>query len=133
LKGNTVNTIPYSCRSQIPRGAAAASDSRPDSGTGGRLFEVNIWMCQYGRPFPRKFSVEDAIAMLKEEGAGIQGKKSCSSSAPAPGSRLKTGRDRQWHLSTDILSHILSDMQCNYISDRISDTISAMNVIDNGI
>jgi hypothetical protein len=42
LKGNTVNTIPYSCRSQIPRGAAAASDSRPDSGTGSRPFEVNI-------------------------------------------------------------------------------------------
>ena len=39
LKGNTVtvNTIPHSCRSQIPRGAAA--DSRPDSWTGSRLFE----------------------------------------------------------------------------------------------
>ena len=32
LKGNTVNTNPHSCRSQIPKGAAA--DSRPDSGTG---------------------------------------------------------------------------------------------------
>ncbi len=42
LKGSKVNTIPYSCRSQIPRGAAAASDSRQDSGTGSRLFEVNI-------------------------------------------------------------------------------------------
>ena len=63
LKGNTVKTIPHSCRSQIPRGAAA--DSRPDSGTGSRLFEVNIWMWKYhdGRPFPRKFSVEEAVAL----------------------------------------------------------------------
>jgi hypothetical protein len=64
LKGNTVNTIPYSCRSQIPRGAA--TDSRPDSGTGSRLFEVNIWMWQYGRSFRRKFSVEEAVAMQKK-------------------------------------------------------------------
>ena len=42
LKGNTVNTIPHSCWSQIPRGAAA--DSRPASRTWSRLFEVNIWM-----------------------------------------------------------------------------------------
>ena len=64
LKRNTVNTIPYSCRSQIPRGATA--DSRPDSGAGSRLFEVNIWMWQYGRPFQRKFSVEEAVAMRKK-------------------------------------------------------------------
>jgi hypothetical protein len=28
--------------------------SRQDSGTGSRLFEVNIWMWRYGRSFPRK-------------------------------------------------------------------------------
>jgi hypothetical protein len=65
LTGSTVNTIPYSCRSQIPRGAAA--DSRRESGTGGRLFEVNIWMCKYERPFPLKISMEDAVAMRKKE------------------------------------------------------------------
>jgi hypothetical protein len=64
FKGKTVHTIPYSCRSQIPREAAA--DSRPDSGTGSRLFEVNIWMWTYGRPFPRKFSVVEAVAMRKK-------------------------------------------------------------------
>ena len=64
LKGNTVNTIPHSCRSQIPRGAPA--DSRPDNGTGSRLFEIDIWMWKYGRPFPRKFSVEEAVALLKK-------------------------------------------------------------------
>jgi hypothetical protein len=64
LKGNTVNTIPHSCRPQIPRGFAA--DSRPDNGTGSRLFEVNIWMWKYGRPFPRKYSVEEAVALLKK-------------------------------------------------------------------
>jgi hypothetical protein len=63
LKGNTVNTIPHSCRSQIPRGAAA--DSRPDSRTGSRLFEVNIWMWKYRRPFPRKYSVEEVVALRK--------------------------------------------------------------------
>jgi hypothetical protein len=103
LKGNTVNTIPYSCRSQIPKGAAA--DSRQDSWTGSRPFDVNIWMCQwqYGRPFPRKFSVEEAVAMQKKKGAGIQGKRSCNSSVQALGSRLKNG------------------------------CAGAMNVIDNGI
>ena len=34
-----------------------SADYRPDSGTGSRLFEVNIWMWKYGRPFPRKSSV----------------------------------------------------------------------------
>ena len=63
MKGNAVNTIPYCCRPQIPREAAA--DFRPDSGTGSRLFEVNIWMWKYGRPFPRKFSVDEAVAMQK--------------------------------------------------------------------
>ena len=64
LKGNTVNTNPHSCRSQIPKGAAA--DSRPDNGTGSRLFEVNISILKYGRPFPRKYSVEEAVALRKK-------------------------------------------------------------------
>jgi hypothetical protein len=38
-------------------------------------------MWKYGRPFPRKFSVKEAVAMQKKEGAGIQGKRSCNSSA----------------------------------------------------
>ena len=40
LNGNTANTIPHKYRSRIPRKASA--DSRPDSGTGIRLFEVNV-------------------------------------------------------------------------------------------
>ncbi len=40
LNGNTANTIPHKYRSRISREAAA--DSRPDSGTGSRLFEVNV-------------------------------------------------------------------------------------------
>ncbi len=40
LNGNSVNTIPHCFRGKIPREAAA--DSRPDSGTGIRLFEINI-------------------------------------------------------------------------------------------
>ena len=48
--------------------AWAAADSRPDRGTGSRLFdpEVNIWMWRYGRTFPQEFSVADAVAMRKE-------------------------------------------------------------------
>jgi hypothetical protein len=61
LKENLLNTIPHSLRHAVPAGAAA--DSRPDSGTGSRLFEVNIWMWRYGRAFPRKISVEDAEEM----------------------------------------------------------------------
>ena len=44
----------------------AGADSRPDSGTGSRLFEVNIWMWRYGRAFPRKISVEDAAEMRRK-------------------------------------------------------------------
>ncbi len=49
LNGNTANTIPHKYRSRIPRKASA--DSRPDSGTGIRLFKVNIWVWRYGGPF----------------------------------------------------------------------------------
>ena len=40
LRGNKNNTIPYSLLYEVPDGAAA--DSRHDSGTGSRLFEVNV-------------------------------------------------------------------------------------------
>ncbi len=40
LRGNKNNTIPHSLRYEVPGGAAA--DSRHDSGTGSRLFEVNF-------------------------------------------------------------------------------------------
>jgi hypothetical protein len=42
LNGNSVNTIPHCFRGKIPREAAA--DSRLNSGTGGRLFKINMWM-----------------------------------------------------------------------------------------
>ena len=63
LNWNSSNTIPYRYRGVIP--AEAAADSRPDSGTGSRLFEINIWMWRYGRTFPREVSVADAVAMWK--------------------------------------------------------------------
>ena len=64
LNGNTINTIPHKYRSRIPREAAA--DSRPDSGTGSRLYEINIWMWRYGRTFPRAISVEQAVDLRKK-------------------------------------------------------------------
>ena len=64
LDGNKDNTIPYCMRHKVPDGAAA--DSRQDSGTGSRLFEVNIWMWNYGRAFPRKISVAGAEEMRRK-------------------------------------------------------------------
>ena len=65
LKGNLHNTIPHSLRNNVPAGAAA--DSRPNSGTGSRLFEVNMWpgMWSYRRALPRKISVENAEEMRR--------------------------------------------------------------------
>ena len=65
LNGNTRNTIQYKYRGAVP--AEAAADSRQDSGTGSRLFEINIWMWRYGRTFPREFSVAAAAAMRKQQ------------------------------------------------------------------
>ena len=64
MMGNKHNTIPYALRYEVPEGAAA--ESRLDSGTGSRLFEVNIWMWRYGRAFPRKVSVKDAEEMRRD-------------------------------------------------------------------
>ena len=63
LNGNTSNTIPYRYRGAIP--VEAAADSRPDSGTGSRLFEINIWMGRYGRMFPRE--ITQAVADADSE------------------------------------------------------------------
>jgi hypothetical protein len=62
-RGNKQNTIPHALRYHVPTGASA--DSRPNSGTGSRLFEVNIWMWRYGRAFPRKITVKDAQEMRR--------------------------------------------------------------------
>jgi hypothetical protein len=66
LNGNTANTIQHKYRSRIPRDTAA--DSRPNSGTGSRLFdsEVNVWMWRYGRTFPREITVEQAVELRKK-------------------------------------------------------------------
>jgi hypothetical protein len=64
LNGNSVNSIPHCFRGKIPREASA--DSRPDSGTGSRLFEINMWMWRYGRTFPRQISVDQAVELRKK-------------------------------------------------------------------
>ena len=38
----------------------------PDSGTGSRLFEINIWMWRYGRTFPREITVSDSVDLRKK-------------------------------------------------------------------
>ncbi len=49
---------------KIPKEAAA--DSRPGSGTGSRLFEINMSVWRYGRTFPRQFFVEQAVEVRKK-------------------------------------------------------------------
>jgi hypothetical protein len=63
MMGNKQNTIPQALQYHVSNGAAA--DSRSNSGTASRLFEVNIWMWRYGRAFPRKISVKDAEEMRR--------------------------------------------------------------------
>jgi hypothetical protein len=64
LNGNSVNSIPHFFRGKIPREAAAYS--RPDSGTGSRLFEINMWIWRYGRTFPRQISLDKAVELRKK-------------------------------------------------------------------
>jgi hypothetical protein len=64
LNGNSVNTIPHCFRGKIPREAAA--DSRPDSGTASRFFEINMWMWRYGRTISRQISVDQAVKFRKK-------------------------------------------------------------------
>ncbi len=62
MVGNEQYAIQHALRCEVLDDAAA--DFRPNSRTGSRLFEVNIWMWHCGRAFPRKISVEDADEML---------------------------------------------------------------------
>jgi hypothetical protein len=64
LNGNSANTIFHCFRGKITREASA--DSRPDNGTGSRLFEMNMWMWRYGRTFPRQISVDQAVELRKK-------------------------------------------------------------------
>jgi hypothetical protein len=60
----SINTIPHCFGGKIEREAAA--ESRPDSWTGSRLFEINIWMWRYGRTFPRQISLDQAMEFSKK-------------------------------------------------------------------
>ena len=40
---------------------SGAADTRPDSGNGSRLYELNLWMWRYGRGQARKVSVAKAM------------------------------------------------------------------------
>ena len=47
---------------------------------------VNIWMWQYGRAFPREYSLKEGVPIRKkqlQESRLIQGQTCCNSSAPA--------------------------------------------------
>ncbi len=53
VMGNKQNTIQHALQYEVPHGAA--TDSRPNSGTGSHLFEVNIWMWWGLFNFPPSF------------------------------------------------------------------------------
>jgi hypothetical protein len=51
IGGNSHPTIPHSFKDDRGLGSAS-SDTQRDRGNGSRLYEVNIWMCLYGRGHP---------------------------------------------------------------------------------
>ena len=59
VEGNSQPTIPHSFRRHELAGGAA--DTRPDSGNGSRLYEVNLWMWRSGRGHERKVPVLEAM------------------------------------------------------------------------
>ena len=64
MDGQKHPTIPYRFRKENLGGAIA--DSRPDNGTGSRLYELNIWLWNYGRSLPRPISVADTDKVLQK-------------------------------------------------------------------
>ena len=62
VAGNTQPTIPHGfARGGRAALGAGAADTRPDSGNGSRLYELNLWMWRYGRGQERKVSVAKAM------------------------------------------------------------------------
>ena len=62
VAGNTHPTIPHGfARSGRAVLGSGAADTRPDSGNGSRLYELNLWMWRYGRGQARKVSVAKAM------------------------------------------------------------------------
>ena len=62
VAGNTQPTIPHGfARGGRAALGAGAADTRPDSGNGSRLYELNLWMWRYGRGQERKVSVTKAM------------------------------------------------------------------------
>ena len=64
MAGNKHPTIPSCMRGKNL--VEATADCRPDSGTGSKLFEVNVWLWKYGRSLPRKCTVEEAEDMRRK-------------------------------------------------------------------
>ncbi len=102
LKSISVNTIPHCFRGKIPREAAA--DSRPDSGTGSRIFQINMWMWHYGRTFPRQISVDQAVEFRKkrvQEAPWLVALRLFGAGVMQPGQRELSLRS-EWHWANAI-------------------------------
>ena len=100
VAGNTHPTIPHGfARSGRAVLGSGAADTRPDSGNGSRLYELNLWMWRYGRGQARKVSVAKAmearVKRLREARgrAGETVKRRRAASASRAGGREAAARD----------------------------------------
>ena len=76
LMGSDFPTIPASIRGMGARFAYGKADAPGNPGTGGELFEVNMWAMQFARPKPRQYSVreaEDRRSAVREQAAAKRG------------------------------------------------------------
>ena len=64
MDGQKHPTVPHRFRKAELGGAIP--DSRPDSGTGSRLYELNVWLWNYGRSLPRPISVAETDKIVQK-------------------------------------------------------------------
>jgi hypothetical protein len=64
LHGNTVNTVPSSWpRNHVDKAAGLRKDTRPNDGNGSYLYQINMWLWEFGRPVPRTIGVPMAVRL----------------------------------------------------------------------
>ena len=64
MDGQKHPSVPYRFRKSELGGAIP--DSKPDNGTGGRLYELNIWLWNFGRSWPLPISVAETDKILQK-------------------------------------------------------------------
>ena len=67
LCGGQENTIPYDLRRLNKPDMGLMADSAPGKGDGSRVYEINMWLWQFGRGMPRSLSVAEAQQRRDED------------------------------------------------------------------